>query len=327
MTEYRIARRAILTAGVVAAAPLRSARAAYPDRPLRWIVAYAAGGGTDTLARILGAAMSPGLGQPVVVENRPGGATSVGAEAAARAAPDGYTLLSADNGTLVFNTALFRRLSYDPARDFRPLGLTARFPLLVVLRRTSSFRSAAEFVEAARRRPGEIDYASPGIGSPHHLAMERLAKEIGLRFNHVPYRGMAPALNDLLAGTVEAAVVDLPSALEHVRARTIRPVAICSPTRFEGLPSVPTAAEALGLPGFEAFAWQGLVTQARVPDDAARRVSAELATALRREAVLSRMRDLGLEPLPGGPEEFQALIESERAIWVPLIRERGIVLE
>jgi tripartite-type tricarboxylate transporter receptor subunit TctC len=328
LENVRIPRRAALAAGLAAAMPLRRALAQqYPDRSIKWIVAYAAGGGTDTLARILGAAMSPKLGQPVVIDNRPGAATNIGAEATAKAAPDGYTVFSADNGTLVFNPALFRRLPYDPERDFRPIGLMARFPLVLTVKANSAFGDARQFVDAAKGKPGGIDYGSPGVGSPHHLTVERLSKEAGIRLNHVPYRGAAPALNDLLAGNFESMVVDLPSGAEYLRTGRAKALAICSAARHPDLPDVPTIAEALGLRGFEAYAWQGMVAPARTPDAVANRLTAELAAAVRDPSVTEKMRGIGLEPLSGGPDEFKTLIETERAVWVPLIKERGITLD
>jgi tripartite-type tricarboxylate transporter receptor subunit TctC len=329
LQDVRIPRRAALAAaGLAALVPLHRARAQqYPDRPIKWIVAYAAGGGTDTLARVLGAAMSPKLGQPVVIDNRPGAATNIGAEATAKATPDGYTVFSADNGTLVFNPALFRRLPYNPERDFRPVGLMARFPLVLTVKQDSAFGSARDLVEAAKAKPGQIDYGSPGVGSPHHLTMERLSKEAGARFNHVPYRGASPALNDLLAGTFESMILDLPSGAEYLRSGRVKPLALCSAARHPDLPDVPTVQEALGLRGFEAYAWQGLVVPARTPDAVASRLTTELAAAVRDQSVTDKMRGIGLEPLTGGPDEFKALIEAERAIWVPLIKERGITLD
>lgn len=299
-----------------------------PDRPMRWIVGYPAGGGTDVLARLLAATMGERLGQPIVVENRPGAATNIGAEAAAKAAPDGYTVFSADNGTLINNPVLFRKLPYDPDRDFRPLGLMARFPLVLTVKRDSRFDSAEAFVAAARATPKEIDYATPGVGSPHHLTMERLAREAGgLQLNHVPYRGAAPALSDLLAGTVESMILDLPSGADPLRSGRVKPLAICSAARHPDLPKVPTVQEALGLKGFEAYAWQALVVPAQTPDDVAGQLTAQLAAAVADPTVQSRLREIGLEPLPGGPAEARALIESERAIWVPLIRSLNISLD
>jgi tripartite-type tricarboxylate transporter receptor subunit TctC len=328
MNRVRLSRRAMLAAGLAAAAPIGRAQAAWPERPLRWIVAYAPGGGTDTLARLLAAGISARLGQPVVVDNRPGAATNIGAEAAAKSAPDGHTVFTADNGTLVFNTALFSRLPYDPDRDFRPVGLMARFPLVLVVKRDSRFQAAGAFIEAAKARPRDTDYASPGVGSPHHLTMERLAREAGgAQLNHVPYRGAAPALNDLLAGSVESMILDLPSGLEAIRAGRVRALALCSAARHADLPEVPTVQEALGLQGFEAFAWQGLVVPARTPDAVVAQLTTELAAAVADPAVQSRMRGIGLEPLAGGPAEFRRLIEAERAVWLPLIRDLRISLD
>lgn len=327
MNDVRLPRRAALAAGLAAAWPGIARAEAYPDHPIKWIVAYAAGGGTDTLARILGTAMATTLGQPLVIDNRPGAATNIGAEATAKSPPDGYTVFSADNGTLVFNPALFRSLPYDPRRDFRRIGLMARFPLVLTVRQGSAFRDAAGFFAAAKAKPGEHDYASAGIGSPHHLTMERLSKETGTRLNHVPYRGAAPALNDLLAGNVEAMILDLPSGAEYLRSGRVTPLALCSAARHPDLPAVPTVQEALGLKGFEAYAWQGLVVPARTPDAIAARLTATLAAALAERAVADRMRGIGLEPLAGGPAEFEALEAAERAIWVPLIKERRIALD
>jgi tripartite-type tricarboxylate transporter receptor subunit TctC len=317
-----------LALGALAAGLLpATARAAWPEAPLKWIVAYAAGGSTDTLARLLAPGLSRGLGQPVVIDNRPGAATNIGAEAAARAAPDGLTLLSADNGTLVFNPVLFARLPYDPDRDFRPVGLLARFPLMLAVKQDSAIRDAAGFVAAAKQAPGNIDYGSPGVGSPHHLTMERLARETGIRLNHIPYRGSAPALNDLLAGQFEAAVVDVSASGEYLRTGRVRPIAACGATRHPNHPDVPTVAEALGLRGFQAAAWQGLMVPARTPDAVVQRLTAELARAQADEALRERLRAMGMEPLEGGPDAFRTLLAAERETWVPLIRSLNITLD
>src|SRR3954453_12102697 len=179
-----VTRRALLAASLPFAAQAQWA----PDRPLRWIVGYPAGGGTDVLARLLGSAMGPKLGQPIVVENRPGAATNIGAEAAARAEPDGHTVFTAGNETLVFNPALYRSLPFDVDRDLRLLGLMARFHLVVAIRTASPATTLRALLDRAKAAPGTVDYGSPGIGSPHHLAMERLARDAGVKLNHVPYR-------------------------------------------------------------------------------------------------------------------------------------------
>jgi tripartite-type tricarboxylate transporter receptor subunit TctC len=327
MRKHTLHRRAVLAAAASTLAAPRAARAVWPERPVRWIVGYPAGGGTDVLARLLGAAMSARLGVPVVVENRPGAATNLGAEAAANAAPDGYTVFTAGNETLVFNPALYKRLPFDADNGLRPLGLMARFHLVLCAKPNGGAADAAGFLERARARAGAVDYGSPGIGSPHHLATERLARDLGLKLNHVPYRGMAPVMNDLVAGTVETAVLDMAAGSEVIRSGRVRPLVLLSPARLPAIPDVPTAAEAFGLAGFEAYAWQGLTAPARTPDDMCARLTAELAAALADPAVQGRMREIGLDPLSGGPEEHRRMIASERAIYWPLIRQLGIALD
>ena len=328
MEGSAVRRRAAFAAAAALAAAPRAARAAWPERPLRWLVGYPSGGGTDVLARLLGAAMTARLGVPVVVENRPGAATNLAAEAAANAAPDGYTVFTAGNETLVFNPVLYKRLPFDPYNGLRPLGLMARFHLVLCAKPGGGGAAdAAGFLARARAGAGTVDCGSPGIGSPHHLAMERLARDLGVRLNHVPYRGMAPAMNDLVAGTVEAAVLDMAAGAEVIRAGRVRPLALLSGARLPAIPDVPTAAEAFGLQGFEAYAWQGLTAPARTPDDICARLSAELAAALADGGVQGRMREIGLDPLAGGPEEHRRMIASERAVYWPLIRQLGIALD
>ena len=322
-----LSRRIALAALASSALPLRAARADYPERPIQWIVAYAAGGGSDTVARILAEHIAPALAQSIVVENKPGGGATIGARAAASAEPDGYTVFSADNGVLIYNTALYKKLSYDPAKDFRPLGLMVRFPLLLVVGADSESQDIAGLVARAKASPGAIDYASPGIGSPHHLAMERMMREAGLEFTHVPYKGAAPALVDLTGGHIEFMIVDYPSGAGQLKAGKIRPLAVCSAARLPSLPDVPTVAEALGLNGFEAYAWQGLVVPAGTPDAIVDRWSTLLAAALADPAVDKRLREIGLEPLQGGPKEMQALMDADRAVWLPLISSLNITLD
>lgn len=328
MTSINLSRRALLGAALGAAMPFSPARAQLGGgQSLRWVVPYAAGGGSDVLARLLATRLSERLGTTVVIDNRPGGATSIGAEAVARATPDGRTVLTADNGTLVFNMALFQRLSYDPERDFRPVGLMARFHLVLCAQPGSSIADVKELVAAARARPGTLTYASAGIGSPHHLSMARLARELEIELNHVPYRGSAPALNDLLANTVDMMAIDMAAGGEYLRSGRVKPLAILSAARHPELPQVPTVREALGLPEFEAYAWQGMVLPRGASDAATERLSSELGAVLAEPAIASRMRGMGMEPLTGGPAEFEALLASERRIWVPLIRALGITVD
>jgi tripartite-type tricarboxylate transporter receptor subunit TctC len=297
----------------------------FPERPIRWLVGYPAGGGTDVLARLLAAGMSTRLGVPIVVENRPGAATNLAAEAAANAAPDGTTVFTAGNETTVFNPALYRRLTFDPDNGLRPLGLMARFHL-VLCTKPGGPATPAAFLGAARARAGRMDYGSPGIGSPHHLATERLAREVGVTLNHVPYRGMAPVMTDLLNGTVEAAVLDMAAGAEMIRSRRVQPLVLLSAERLPGL-DLPTVNEAFGLRGFAAHAWQGLTAPGRTPDAIADRLSAELAATVADPAVQARMREIGLDPLSGGPAEHRTLIASERAIYWPIIRGLNLSLD
>jgi tripartite-type tricarboxylate transporter receptor subunit TctC len=321
----RITRRAAITAGAALLATPALAQRWTPERPIRWLVGYPPGGGTDVLARLVAAGMSQRLGVPVVVENRPGAATNLAAEAAANAPPDGTTVFTAGNETTVFNPALYRRLPFDADTGLRPLGLMARFHL-VLCTRPGGPATPAAFREAARGTAGRLDYGSPGIGSPHHLATERLAREIGVSLNHVPYRGMAPVMTDLLNGTVPVAVLDMAAGAEMIRSRRVQPLALLSAERLPGL-DLPTVNEAYGLTGFSAHAWQGMTAPGRTPDDIAGRLSAELAATVAEGAVQARMREIGLDPLTGGPEEHRALIASERAIYWPLIRGLNLSLD
>lgn len=293
-----------------------------PERPLRWILGYPPGGGSDLIARLLAQSMAGRLGQPVLVENRPGGGAVLASEAAARAAPDGHTLFTGDNGILVFNPFLYTRLPYDPVRDFRAIGGLARFQLLVLVPEASPIRALADL----RGRSG-LNYGSSGVGSPHHLATARLLREAGAgEAAHIPYRGGAAVMTDLVAGRIDLALIDTAAALPQIREGHIRAIALCSPERLSALPAVPTAAEA-GLPGFTAHAWQGLVVPAGTPDAAAARLSAELAAALADAAVLARLQAVGIEPMALDAAGFTAMLAAERALWGPLIRQMGVRLD
>ncbi|MCR0985006.1 Bug family tripartite tricarboxylate transporter substrate binding protein [Roseomonas populi] len=323
-----VSRRAALgaTIGGVALAWAGAARAAYPDRPIRWVVPYAAGGGTDVMARLIATEMSSRLAQPVVVENRPGAGTNIGTEAVARSAPDGYTVLSVDSAALVFNAALFRRLPFDPENDFRPVGMFARVPLVLAVGRGVPDRSLQDFVTRARAKPGQIDYASPGIGSPHHLVMELLQKITGIRLNHIPYRGTGPAMNDVVAGNVESVLVNYASSAEMFRTGQVRPLAIASGRRLASLPDVPTLTEALG-EEMQTSNWQALVVPRAVPDDVAARLTAALLDTMRQPAMQARFREMGLDPAAGTPDEFERVLAADRRIWPPLIRTLGISMD
>lgn len=320
----RMARRGALA--VIASALAAPLAHAFPDRPLRWIVAYPAGGGSDALARLFAQAMQGPLGQTIIVDNRPGAGATIGALAAARAAPDGHTLFSGDSGSMVNNIALFRSLAYDPAADFRGIGLFADFPLVVAVPAASRFRTIGEYFAAARAAPGTIACGTPGVGSPHHMALERMMRDAGISLINVPYRGGAPGVNDLIAGTLESMMVDVASAGGAIRGGRVRALAATSPERWVTLPEVPTLRES-GLPEYRAPAWQGLVCPRATPDAIVERLWQALAGVLADQAIRQRLVEIGVAPLSQGPAEFDAMMQADRAFWVPFIRERGITLE
>lgn len=320
--HFRIAALAALTllhAGTASAQ-------AFPAKPLRWVVAYAPGGGSDQLARAVAAQLSTQLGQQVVVENRPGGATVIAAEQVARAPADGYTIFTADNGTLIYNTALFRKLPYEPQKDFAPVGLMARFPLILAANPASAPANARQLVDAIRKAPGKLSYASPGIGSPHHLAMEMLKERAKLEVEHVAYKGAAPAVQDVVGGQVPLMVVDTASGLPMLRAGRLKPMAVFSRTRLPSLPDVPTLME-LGLTDTEAFAWQGMVVPAATPADVVARLSTELRRAIESPAVKARLQEIGLETIASDPQAMATYWSSEMRYWPKLIRDRQISLD
>lgn len=320
----RLALNALLALGL--AAPGAALAQAYPAKAIRWVVAYPPGGGTDMLARTVGAQLAKQLNQPVVVDNRPGGAGIIGTEHVARSPADGYTVFTADNGTLVYNSALYKTLPYDPVKDFAPVSLMGRFPLVLLTSNDSPFTSATQLVEQARRQPGKLNYASPGIGSPHHLAMELLKQEAGLFVVHIPYRGSGGAIQDLLGGQINLFVADSAAALPLVRGGKARALAVFSGARSASLAQVPTWKE-LGHARVEAYGWQGLVVPAGTPPEIVQLLSRELGAALRSAEVSRRLADFGIELIPGEPQEMARYLQAERAIWPRLIRERGITAE
>lgn len=315
----------IAAAPWAAAAPTQ-AHPPYPDQLIKWVVPYPAGGGTDTLARTLAESIRPGLGQRIIIDNRPGAATNIGAEQVAHAKPDGYTLMSADNGVLAFNEHLFKKLPYSPANDFTYIGAIGRFPLVLVASPTFPVTDFAEFLDYVHARPGQVDYASVGNGSPHHLAMALFQSKTGTALTHVPYRGAAPAMQDVMGGQVPVMFLDLASGLQIIKSGKVRPLAIGSAARSPLLPDVPTLDE-LGIAGVEVFAFQGLLGPAGLPAPIVDKLNGALNQALADPAVLSRFTEFGFEPLPGTPEAFKTLARAESARWGKVIRNNNISLD
>lgn len=303
-----------------------AAAQAFPAKPIRWVVPYPAGGGSDFLARTIGQALAAQVGQTVLIDNKPGGNTAIGASDVARAAADGYTVLSADNGTLVFNPALYKTLSYNPGKDLAPVTLMGRFPMILVANPAAGYSSAKDFIAQTKAKPGAINFASAGAGSPHHLAMELLKVHAGLFMVHIPYRGAAPALADVAGGQLPVMMTDLAAGNALIKAGKLRPLAVAHATRLPQLPDVPTFAE-LGLPGVEAAALVGLVVPAATPPDLIGALNRQVVAAIRDPAVNKRLVEFGVEPVAGTAAQYADLLKSETTRWHKLIKDLKITLD
>ena len=299
---------------------------AYPSEPVRWVVPYPAGGGSDFLARTIGQPWSTAVGQPVLIDNKPGGNTAIGASDVARSAADGYTMLSADNGTLVFNPVLYKSLSYNPGKDLAPVTLMGRFPMILVVGPGVTATDAKDFIAQAKAKPGGFNYGSAGAGSPHHLAMELLKSELGLTMTHAPYRGAAPALADVAGGQIPAMMVDMAAGAGFITGGKVKALAVANATRLPQLPDVPTFAE-LGYKNVEAAALVGLVVPAATPADTIAALNKQVVAAINDPAVHKKLVDFGVEPVGNSPAQFDALIKSESTKWHKLIRDLKISLD
>ncbi|MGO4307664.1 MULTISPECIES: Bug family tripartite tricarboxylate transporter substrate binding protein [unclassified Cupriavidus] len=327
MPRHRLAAvcAASATFSLLAAVPAHAADN-YPAKPIRWIVPYAAGGGSDFLARTIGQGLSTKVGQPVVVDNKPGGNTAIGASETARAAADGYTVLSADNGTLVFNPALYKTLSYSPTKDLAPVTLLGRFPMILVVGPGSQAKTAQEFIAQVKATPGGINYGSAGAGSPHHLAMELLKVEAHLTMTHAPYRGAAPALSDVAAGQIPAMMVDYAAGAGFIKGGKVRPLAVANATRLPQLPDVPTFAE-LGYKNVEAAALVGMVVPSATPPDVINALNKQVVAAIKEPGVNKKLVDFGVEPVGNTPAQYTDLLRSETTRWTRLIQDLKISLD
>ena len=315
-----------IAAGTAASTAPWAAAQSLPDQPLRWIVPYPAGGGTDVLARTVAEAMRETLGQQVVIDNRPGASTNIGAQIVATAKPDGGTFMSADNAVLAFNEHLFSKLPFNPEKDFTYIGGISRFPLALVVHPGFEAQTLKDFIAYAKANPGKLNYASPGNGSPHHLAMEMFKLRTGTFITHIPYRGAAPAMQDVMGGQVPCMFLDLAAGLPVIQSGKVRALAIGSQKRASTLPHVPTLAEA-GVPNTEVFAFQGLLAPAGLPPALTARLNGDLNKALDSAAVKKRMSDFSMEAMPGTPEQFKAFARAESKRWGEIIRTANIRLD
>ncbi len=318
-----IGRRGLAALGLAGAPGLARAQAAWPDRPVRLVVGYPAGGPSDVFARLLATQIAPRLGEPVVVENRPGGGAVLASETAARATADGHTWMHTDNGILVYNPALYGRLPYDPDRDFAGAGFIGRFPLYIVCRADAPFADFAALVAASRTQAPT--YGTPAVASPHHLAMELVKRRSGLAAEHVPYRGGQAAMQDLLGGSVDLVMIDTATGLPFIRDGRVRALAVLSEARTAEAPAVPSLRE-LGHDAV-AFGWQGISVPRGVPAPVVERLNAEIVRVMASDEVQARTRALGIQTTGWSAAEFDAFVATENALWRPLIRELGIRLD
>lgn len=299
---------------------------AQDSRPIEWVLGYAAGGGSDAVARTVAEAMSKTLGQPIVVNNKPGAATNIAAAYAAASKDYGNILFTADFATLAVNPWIFSRLTYNAERDFVPVGMLARFPLLLVVAPNVPARNLKEFLAWVKASPDGVSYGSAGVGSPHHLAGELLRERTGLKLQHVAYRGAAPAVQDLLGGQIPFGIIDTASVQQYITSGKLRALGVASPKRLTLLPDVPTFAEQ-GLTGFTAYAWQGLVVPTGTPQESVAKMSKALQSALDSTPVKARFQALALEGMPGTPQEMTQFVKAERERWGKVIQANGIKVD
>ena len=323
-----LTRREAIAGGGLALLTARPAlaQAAYPSRTIKMIVPYPAGGTTDLLGRMVADQIQTGLGAPVVVENKPGAGTTLGAEFVARAEGDGYTLMIATSTTLAINKTLYRKLPYDPVKDFTPIALVAGVPFALIVNPSIPAKNLAEFIAYAKANPG-LAYGSAGNGSPHHLGAEMLKSAAGIDIRHVSYRGSVPAMLDVIAGHIPFMVVDLQPALPQIRDGKVRVLGVTTAKRVAAAPDIPTLAEG-GLAGYELVAWQGIVAPAGVPRPIVDKLAAQIGKLVADPAVRDKLTTIALEPLPGStPDSFAAYIRSEVDRWAGIVKNSGAELE
>ena len=298
------------------------AQSDYPLRPVRIVVPSPPGGGTDIVARVLAQHFSRALGQPFFVENKPGAGNMIGIEFVARAPGDGYTLLVVAS-TLALNSVLYKKVPYDPVRDFAPITLAATAPNVLIVNPALPAQSLAEFIALAKNKPGAMSYGTPGIGTSPHLSMELLKSLAGIDIQHVPYRGTAAAVTDVIGGQIAATFANALTAKPQVDSGRVRALAVSGPKRIEALPAVPPVSEA-GVPGYEAMQWYGMVAPAGTPAPVVARLNAEAVKALQSDDMKEKLALDGAQPVGSSPAEFAALIRSELDKWTRVARSAGI---
>lgn len=296
------------------------------DKSVRWVVPYPAGGGSDFMARTVAQGLPMSAGAAVVVDNKPGGNGAVAVADVKRAPRDSATWINVDNGVMVFNPALYTRLGYDPEKDLRPVTLLGRLPMILVAGPSAEVSTAQEWVAKTRANPGKFSFGSAGAGSPQHMAMELLKRATGTFTVHIPYRGSAPALADLVGGQIPVLMTDYAAARSFIQSGKIKALAVANSTRVSYLPDVPTLAE-LGVRNAESAAWVGVAVPAATSDEGVRQTHQAIRTALTQSVVSDKLAAAGIEPVSVNPEQFEAQLKAERQRWHQLIRELKISLD
>ncbi|RZL43138.1 MAG: tripartite tricarboxylate transporter substrate binding protein [Variovorax sp.] len=298
------------------------AQAAYPAKPITIIVPFSAGGTTDILARVVGLHVGQTLGQPVIVDNRAGAGGNIGTQAVARAPADGYTLLMGTVGTHAINQSLYKKLPFDPIKDFAPLSRVAMVPNLLVANPSQPYKTVKELIAYAKANPGKVNFASSGSGTSIHLSGELFKQMTQIDMQHVPYKGSAPAVADLIGGQTAIMFDNMPSVMPHVKAGKLRAMAVTTARRSPALPDVPTIAES-GVPGYDTSSWFGLLAPTGTPPEVVAKLNAAILKALADPDVKTKLAEQGAEPHPEKPEQFAAFIGSETAKWGKVVKESG----
>ncbi|WP_342128477.1 Bug family tripartite tricarboxylate transporter substrate binding protein [Hydrogenophaga sp. OTU3427] len=296
------------------------------DKPIEWVVGYAAGGGSDVVARVIAEAMSKQLGRTIIVTNKPGAGTNIAADYTARSRDLGNVLFTADFATLAANPTLFTKLTYNAEKDFQPVGLLVRFPMFLVVSNTVPANNLHDFTTWAKAQKEPVAWGSAGLGSPHHLVGELFREQSGLRLTHVPYKGAAPGVQDVVGGQIPAMWLDSATAYPFISGKKLKAIAVASPARVPTMADVPTVSEQ-GIKGFEGYAWQGLVVPTGTPPEATARFASALQQALGQTVVKARMQAMGLETLPGTPEHMASYARAEREKWGAVITKIGVKLD
>lgn len=326
MHPFMRAAAALLCSALAAGAIAQAPAADYPKQPVRIVVTFPPGGSADAVVRMLVPRLTERLGQQVVVDNRPGAGGNIGLSLVAKAPADGYTLGVGAAGALSANSSLYAQMPFDPVKDFKPVTMLAAIPFVIIGHPGLQAKTQQELVALAKAQPGKLSIAHGGNGTAMHLSAALFSQMADVKLVEVPYKGSGPAALDVLAGNVPLAVVDLPSALQHIKAGKLVAYAVTSPQRLPQLPDVPTAAEG-GLAGYDSTGWFGVVAPAGTPQAVVNRLNAEITAALNDEQIKASMRNLGVEPAPTRPEVFEAYIRSETAKWGKVIRQASIKID